>query len=48
MLVVAGVFLFPPAQRTFSFVIYTVLVSVAFGVVCYVKGEPPKWRWGDR
>jgi hypothetical protein len=48
MLVVAGVFLFPPAEQAFSFVIYTVLMTVAFGVVCYVKGEPPKWRWGDR
>ena len=25
---------------------YVLLMSVLLGVVCYIKGEPPKWRWG--
>jgi len=25
---------------------YVLLMCILFGVVCYVKGEPPKWRWG--
>jgi hypothetical protein len=46
-LLIAGIFLFPPARGTFSFLVYTMLVSVAFGVICYAKGEPVRWRWGD-
>ena len=25
---------------------YVLVMSVLLGVVCYLKGEPPKWRWG--
>lgn len=46
-LLIAGIFLFPPARGTFSFLVYTMLVSVVFGVICYAKGEPVRWRWGD-
>jgi hypothetical protein len=28
--------------------LYVVLMSVVLMLVCYWKGEPPKWRWGDR
>lgn len=24
------------------------LMSLVLVLVCYWKGEPPKWRWGDR
>jgi uncharacterized membrane protein YhaH (DUF805 family) len=26
---------------------YVLVMSVLLGVVCYLKGEPPKWRWGS-
>jgi hypothetical protein len=25
---------------------YMLLMCILIGVVCYLKGEPPKWRWG--
>ena len=28
--------------------IFVLVMSVILGFVCYVKGEPPKWRWGER
>jgi hypothetical protein len=30
-----------------SFLAYMLIISVVFGAVCYAKGEPPSWRWGD-
>jgi hypothetical protein len=45
-LFVIGVFLFPPRGHTGAFVAYVVLITAGLVVVCYVKGEPPRWRWG--
>lgn len=28
------------------FVPYFIVVTVALVVVCYLKGEKPRWRWG--
>lgn len=28
--------------------LYVVLMSVVLTLICYWKGEPPSWRWGDR
>ncbi len=47
-LLVAGALLFPPARGVFSFLVYTGAVTAVFGAVCYAKGEPPSWRWGDK
>ena len=30
------------------FVAYVAVLSVALLAICYWKGEPPHWRWGDR
>jgi hypothetical protein len=46
-LIVAGFFMFPPAEEVGSFVAYTAIVSVLLVAVCWLKGEPPRWRWGD-
>ena len=27
---------------------FVLLMGVILGFVCYLTGEPPKWRWGDR
>ena len=45
-LIVAGVFIFPPGKSLGSFVLYTVIIGVLFALVCWLKGEPPRWRWG--
>jgi len=46
-LLVLGVFLFPPAHKTFYFIVYTGTLVVVLAIICYAKGEPPRWRWGD-
>jgi hypothetical protein len=31
--------------------LYALFIVVMLGImfaVCYAKGEPPRWRWGDR
>lgn len=28
-----------------GFIIYSIVLCAAFGVVCYWKGERPRWRW---
>ena len=45
-LVIAGVVLFPPHQSPVAFIIYVVALSVLLTIVCWIKGEPPRWRWG--
>jgi hypothetical protein len=34
-------------QHWLGFATYTLVVSAAFVGVCYAKGEPPRWRWGE-
>ena len=36
-------------ERTFNplFFVYLTVISVALIAVCWLKGEPPRWRWGD-
>ena len=40
--------LFPPEEKLLLFVLATTSLSVLFVVVCWLKGEPPKWRWGKK
>jgi hypothetical protein len=48
VLLLAGAFLFPPAREILLFLVYTAVITVALLVICYAKGEPPVWRWGDK
>jgi len=43
--VAAAIFL--PAQRG-AFVACTSLLSLLLVAVCWAKGEPPRWRWGEK
>ncbi len=45
-LIVAGTFIFPPEENTVFFIIWTAAFSVIFLAICWIKGEPPSWRWG--
>ena len=47
-LLAAGAFWLLPSLGPMPFVGYTVLLSLALLLVCWLKGEPPRWRWGDR
>ena len=48
MLLVVGAVTFLPSQRHGAFVAYSALLSLLLVAVCWVKGEPPKWRWGEK
>ena len=45
LLVGGGFFLFPHDADTF--ITYSILMSALLVAVCWLKGEPPHWRWGD-
>jgi hypothetical protein len=46
VLVSVGVFAFPPVRNTGAFVAFVVVLNVLLVAVCWLKGEPPRWRWG--
>jgi hypothetical protein len=41
-------YVFPPDGKTALFVLSTLAISVLLLVVCWIKGEPLKWRWGKK
>jgi hypothetical protein len=45
-LVVAGVWVFPPRTSLIAYIGYVLALSIVLLVVCRIKGEPPRWRWG--
>ena len=45
-LLAAGFFIFPPVARPVLVQIYTWSVVLLLVVMCWIKGEPPSWRWG--
>ena len=45
-LFVAGFFIFPPGPNPALFLIYISSVVVVLVAICWLKGEPPSWRWG--
>ncbi len=45
-LVAIGAFAFPPHANPAGFIAYIGLITGVLVLVCYMKGEPPKWRWG--
>ena len=46
VLLIAAPFVVPPAEQPVLFQVYVASVVIALLVVCFVKGEPPSWRWG--
>lgn len=45
-LLVAGPFLLPPRAHPVLFQVYVWAVVLALVAICWLKGEPPRWRWG--
>jgi hypothetical protein len=43
-LVCAGLFLLPGGS--FAHLGYNLVLVAALILVCWLKGEPPRWRWG--
>jgi len=48
VLVIAGALVLPTDGHVIRFIVFTVALSLGLLAVCFAKGEPPKWRWGDR
>ncbi|MGA8171387.1 MAG: hypothetical protein WB816_11255 [Methylocystis sp.] len=47
VLIAAGGFIFPPKNAMAAYFIYIAILSLLLVVICWLKGEPPRWRWGD-
>src|ERR1700730_17445823 len=43
-LIVIGTFLFPPGTQLIA---YVAVLSGLLSGVCWLKGEPLRWRWGN-
>jgi len=43
-----GAVCLPHRKDAFHFAIYALILSVVLVLVCWMKGEAPKWRWGDK
>jgi hypothetical protein len=35
-------------RRPAAFMVFTLLMGLLLVAICYLKGEPPRWRSGDR
>ena len=47
-LLAVGAIVFLPNLETGRFLTYTALLVAVLIAICYVTGEPPKWRWGRK
>ena len=47
LLMVAGVVVVLPSYGQLFFGGYVALLCVLLVAVCWIKGEPPRWRWGE-
>lgn len=41
-----GVFYFRPARSGFPYIAYVTVLTALFCLICWRKGEKPRWRWG--
>src|SRR5438552_4481309 len=48
VLLLGGAFLLLPTCGSFVFVTYAACLCLGLVAVCWVKGEPPTWRWGAK
>ena len=48
LLVIAGALVLLPKYGPAVFLPYTVLLVLILIGVCWLTGEPPRWRWGKK
>jgi hypothetical protein len=48
LLLGVGALLFPIARELPALLVYTGIMTAALVIICYLKGEPPAWRWGGK
>ena len=44
----AGIIVIVPSMRPASFLAYLIVLTLVLIAICRAKGEPPRWRWGER
>ena len=47
LILLAGVPLIDPRRHPIAFLAFVLLMSLVLLAICYAKGEPPRWRWGE-
>jgi hypothetical protein len=47
-LLIVGVLALLPVHGVAIFLAYSSVLSAILVAVCWIKGEPPRWRWGSR
>jgi len=47
-LVLGGIPALKVTKGTLVYLAYVVLLTVALVVICWLTGERPRWRWGER
>ena len=47
-LVLGGAVGLLPSYGPVVFAVYSVLLCLMLVAICWLKGEPPRWRWGDK
>lgn len=45
--VIACTFVFPPEENKAVFILSVAVLSLIFIAICWIKGEPSRWRWGE-
>ena len=43
-----GFLIFPPSKGIGLLLAYVAVLSALLIAICWLKGEPPRWRWGGR
>jgi drug/metabolite transporter (DMT)-like permease len=46
-LLAAGLLVMRPHQSSLAFLAYVMALTIVLTAICWWKGEPPRWRWGD-
>ncbi len=47
-LVIVGIPFIQVAVGGIVYIAYVLILTVALIAICWITGEPPRWRWGDR
>ncbi|MBS0366033.1 MAG: hypothetical protein JSR67_09445 [Proteobacteria bacterium] len=46
--VAAGLYILRHSIQPFSSLLFVLIMGGVLALVCYLTGEPPRWRWGGR
>jgi hypothetical protein len=43
---VIGSIVLPPGRQIWHYLAYVAVLCVLLIGICWLRGEPPRWRWG--